>query len=441
MRKPLAIFLGLYALILVLLIPSKGLWMDEIIDLNGVRGAPDVNAVLAFVPGNAGGVPLGYLVDFAMIRTFGYSVAAVRIPSILFTALACAGVFILARQTGLRWPMLAVVAYAVSPMTLRYALEARPYAQASCWGIFASVMFLSLARQPNIGKAVGYAALVALGLYTQPYSIFVPVAHLLWLVFAKQKSRTILLAGSAVALAALSFLPWFFKIHSAWQGTLSSGTRFAVSGKDLLVIPHELMGTGYIGAGLTLLAVVIALGWSTISTDQKFFWAIYAAIPLMLVPAADAYFGYFLAARQLIFVLVPISILIAASAQVRWGLLVPAALLIAMVYEDVRWIRRPGEGWQPAASQLSQFTQQEADPGNCAMFIPSGARSMYLFFEPHVIVCDEGTFAHFAGVALALSPDQPPSAYTGARQELERAGFRKYADLRVSDPLIDVYHK
>src|ERR1051326_7355855 len=169
MRKALTIFLGVYALILVLLIPSKGLWMDEIIDLNGVRNASDVNGVLDFVPGNAGGVPLGYLVDFAMIRTFGYSVAAVRFPSILFTVLACAGVFILARQTGLRWPMLAVIAYAVSPMTLRYALEARPYAQAVCWSVFASVAFVSLVRQPSSGKAAGYAALVAAGLYAQPY--------------------------------------------------------------------------------------------------------------------------------------------------------------------------------------------------------------------------------------------------------------------------------
>src|SRR6185295_4105431 len=152
MRKALTIFLGVYSLVLVLLIPSKGLWMDEIIDLNGVRGASDVHGVLDFVPGNAGGVPLGYLVDFAMIRTFGYSVAAVRFPSILFTVLACVGIFILARQTGLRWPLLAVLAYATSPMTLRYALEARPYAQAACWSILASVVFLSLVPQPSVGK-------------------------------------------------------------------------------------------------------------------------------------------------------------------------------------------------------------------------------------------------------------------------------------------------
>jgi len=433
MRKALTIFLGVYALILVLLIPSKGLWMDEIIDLNGVRGASGVNGVIAFVPGNAGGVPLGYLLDFAMIRTFGYSVAAVRIPSVLFTVLACVGVFMLARQTGLRWPILAMVAYALSPMTLRYALEARPYAQVACWSIFASVVFLSLVRKPAIGKAAGYAALVAAGLYTQPYSIFVPLAHLLWLVLVPPKSRTILLTGSAVALAALSFLPWFLTIHAAWQGALSSGARFAVSRRDLLVIPHELMGTGYVGAGLTLLAVIIALGWSSLPAQQKLFWVIYAAIPLVLVPAADSYFGYFLAARQLIFVLVPVSILIAACTQVRWGILVPAALLIAMAYEDVRWVRRPGESWQAAAAQLKE--------AGCTIFIPRGIQTMYAYFEPELAACNENSLTSFESIALAVSPDQPASAVVEARQKLNQAGFRKLADLRPADPRIELYRK
>ena len=80
MRRALPIFLGVYALILVLLIPSKPLWVDEIIDLTGVRAASDVNGVLAFVPGNAGGVPLGYLLDFGMIRVFCFSVAAFDAP-------------------------------------------------------------------------------------------------------------------------------------------------------------------------------------------------------------------------------------------------------------------------------------------------------------------------------------------------------------------------
>ncbi len=91
------LFLGLYAATLIPLLTARPLWVDEIIDLGGVRDA-SFRAVLDFVPRNAGGVPLGYLVDFAMIRLFGYSVFVVRLPSILFTVLTCAGVYILARQ-------------------------------------------------------------------------------------------------------------------------------------------------------------------------------------------------------------------------------------------------------------------------------------------------------------------------------------------------------
>ncbi|MCU1336294.1 MAG: Conserved transrane protein [Bryobacterales bacterium] len=428
------LFLALYTVTLVLLIPVKPLWVDEIIDLGGVRDVSDVHGVLDFVPSNAGGVPLGYLVDFAMIRWFGYSVFAVRLPSVLFTVLTCAGVYMLGRQTRLRWPLLAAILYAVSPMALRYGLEARPYAQAACWSVFATVVFVSLTRRPALWKSASYAALVAAGLYTQPYSIFVPVAHLIWLAFVKAKRRVIWLAAPAVAVASLAFLPWFFKTHAAWQGAVTSGVRFAVSGKDLMVIPHELMGTGFAGAALTLIAIVVALAWSSWSKEEKLFWVLYTTIPLILVPAADAYFGYFLAARQVIFVLVPISVLIARCADVRrWGIVLPVVLLGAMVYEDVRWVRRPGEGWQAAAAQLNE--------ASCTIFLPSGARTMYVFFEPQLRACDENNLMTFETIALALSPDHPASAYADAQQKLAQAGFRKIADLRTAEPRIELYRR
>jgi len=430
-RWVLYLFLGLYAAILILLIPVKPLWVDEIIDLNGVRNA-DLHGVLAFVPGNAGGVPLGYLVDFWMIRLFGYSEFIVRLPSVLFTVLTCLAVYILAWQANLRAPLLAAILYAVSPLTLRYALEARPYAQAACWSAFSTVVFLSLVRKPILGKAARYAALVALGLFTQPYSIFISVAHLIWVVLVKRNMRAAWLAGSAVALASLTFLPWYLKAHAIWQGAVSSGVRFFVTGKDLLVIPHELMGTGYGGAALTAIAIVVALAWSSWYREEKIFWVHYALIPLLLVPAADAYFGYFLAARQMIFALVPISILVLASADVRrWSIVLSVALCAAMVYEDVVWMRRPGEGWQVAASQLKT--------AECSIFVPTGARTMYMFFEPQLHACDENSLTTVGTVALALSPDQYEDVYVAARQKLLQAGFRKVDDVRTANPRIELY--
>jgi len=430
----LYIFLGLYAIILLLLLRSKPLFMDEIIDISGVRDASDVSGVLDFVPRNAGGVPLEYLLDFAMIRLFGYSTFVVRLPSVLFTVLTCAGVYLLARQTRLRMPLLAAILYAVSPLAMRYALEARPYAQAACWAAFSSVAFLSLTRRPTLAKATGYAALIAAGLYAQPYSIFVPVAHGIWLLLThsvKEKPRVVLFAGTALALASLAFLPWFLKAHAFWLGALNSGARFMVTPKDLLVIPHELMGTGFAGAALTGIAILMALGWSSWYREEKIFWTHYAVIPLLLVPAADAYFGYFLAARQMIFVLVPISVLLVACMEIRWGWVVPAALLVAMMYEDVRWIRRPGEGWEAAAVQLKE--------AGCTIFLPAGARAMYAFFEPRLTACNENMLTPFESVALAVSPGQPESALVQTRQKLDQTGFRKVADLRASDPRIELY--
>jgi hypothetical protein len=200
-----------------------------------------------------------------------------------------------------------------------------------------------------------------------------------------------------------------------------------------MVIPHELMGTGYVGAALTVIAIVVALA-SAWSKEEKLFLALYTAIPLILVPAADAYFGYFLAARQMIFALVPISILIAACADVRrWGLVLPVALLLAMVYEDVRWIRRPGEGWQAAAALLKG--------ASCTVFVPGGARTMYVFFEPQLRACDENALMNFETIALALSPDQPTSAYADARQKLDQAGFHEVSDLSTTDPRIELYRR
>jgi len=436
-RPALSVFWVAYTAVLMALLPEKPLWVDEIIDLGGVRNA-DLRGVLEFVPQNAGGVPLGYLTDFAMIRWFGYSVFLVRLPSVFFGVLACAGVWNLARQTGLSSPLLAAVLYASSPLVLRYNLEARPYAQAACWSVVSTVAFLRLVRRPAFAKAAVYAALITAGLYTQPYSVFIVVAHLVWLVLTRNFCA-LPVAGGAAATAGLAFLPFFLKTHAAWQGMVTSGARFTVSFRDLAVIPHELTGAGYAGAALTVITIFVTLAGSPLKKSDKLLWTLCATLPVILVPAADASFGYFLAARQMIFALAPISILVAACADIRrWGFVLPVVLLAAMLYEDVRWIRRPGEGWESAAAQL---TQPMSEPGSCAMFVPSGARTMYVYFQPQIRACDEGALAGASAVALALNPDQPPAEIAAARERLERAGLQKTTDLRAENPRIELYRR
>ncbi|MGD0498266.1 MAG: glycosyltransferase family 39 protein [Bryobacteraceae bacterium] len=450
-NRGLLLFLALYAIVLVFFLEAKPLTLDEIIDMIGVRNS-SVRAVLDFAPRNAGGVPLGYLCDLAMIRLFGYSVFAVRLPSAVFSLIACVGVYALARGGGLRRPLWAVICYAAFPLQVRYAMLARPYAQAACWSVLATIVFLKLVNsRPGIGLAVLYSILVAGGLYAQPYSIFAPVAHLVWLASTRsprQGDRPLVLAGGAVAAASIAFLPWFFRAHAVWREAIGSGMFFAMTYKSLLLIAHELPGAGYLGFGLTLIGALLGLRLSPLlSAGQKLFWGLYIVVPLSCVLAADAYFGYFLAIRQFIFILVPLAVLIAMAAEtlmnagrLRWGLLAPGCLLAAMLYQNVHSMARPGEGWQAAASALSR---QASAPGACNLFIPPDSLVLYAFFQSQLpqTVCDSYRLSASDTIAVAIRSNGMEASYSEAKQRLNRAGFSKAANLSVGEPRIELYRR
>ncbi|HEX4169736.1 MAG TPA: hypothetical protein VHZ55_30090, partial [Bryobacteraceae bacterium] len=54
----LALFLSLYGVLLLFLLPRYALWLDEIIDLRAIRDF-DFPVLIRWIPVNAGGVPLG----------------------------------------------------------------------------------------------------------------------------------------------------------------------------------------------------------------------------------------------------------------------------------------------------------------------------------------------------------------------------------------------
>src|SRR5690242_16169053 len=105
--------------------------------------------VLAYVPHVSGNVPIYYVFQFGSVHLLGFSAFSGRLPSAISSVAACAGVFFLARRLGLRWPLLATGIFALFPLQLRYALEARPYELALCLSIWASVAFLRVMERPE----------------------------------------------------------------------------------------------------------------------------------------------------------------------------------------------------------------------------------------------------------------------------------------------------
>jgi uncharacterized membrane protein len=416
---------------LLCLLPRLSLWLDEILDLIGVRFY-DLPRLIEYVPKNSGGVPLGYLVQVASVRALGYSPFAGRLPSAVFSILGAVGIVLLAKRFGLRWPALALAVFCLFPLQLRYALEARPYSQALAISIWMTLAFLRLRETPTPARIFLYWACIVAGLYTQPYSVFVAVAHFCWIVLSPSngtKKRLLWTAGGALFLAALAFLPWYAYAHQFWRESIeTSHFRSTINLKTPLLILRELVGAGYPGAILVLAAAGFGLAKSFRSDRDGLFWTLQLACPVFLALLADVMFGYFLAIRQMIFVLAPLAILCAAGWEVLMARRrIPAAiygclLLSILVYEDFEFFARPREDWQAASNLLAQ----EINQGRCAIFLPADSDRLYEFFNPDVSnrACPSDLTTARA-VTVAVSPYESISAQRAFEARLSGLGFSR----------------
>jgi uncharacterized membrane protein len=255
-RAGLFLFLGAYACVLAALLPVLSLRLDEIYDLIVARMA-SLGDVLAYVPHVSGNVPLNYILQFWAMSLLRSPVWAGRLPSAIFSVAACGGVYVLAKKSGLRWPILAVAIFALFPLQLRYALEARPCALGLCLTVWSTVAFLGVADRPEAApRAVLYGLSIAAGLYTFPFTLFVALAHLTWACLAR-RWHLVLTAGIAVGIAGLVFAPWYLHSVAMWRESVTAGRlKDTIGWRVIPMILRELPGAGYIGTGLMLIDVV-----------------------------------------------------------------------------------------------------------------------------------------------------------------------------------------
>lgn len=379
----LLFFLAAYAAALAILLPRLSLWLDEILTLIGAR-QPDFASLMSYLKTVPGGAPLAFLVPHWAIAVFGYSVFSARVMSAVFSVAACPAIFLLGRRLGLRAPLAAVLVFALCPLQFRYAMEARPYALAVCVSAWSTVLFLSMLEQPRSAlRPVLYILLTAAGGFTLAYALFVPAAHLAWLVLTPQGRRAgrRVLASSmaAVTITAVALLPWYIHFRADWRGVNQEQQLGPWSWRPVLVFLKELTGIGYWGTGLMLIGVAWAL-WRAVPPARRGFWILNALAPMALVPAGDFAFGYFFAIRQMIYVLAPLALLFAAGAEAlgKKGNLLLAVFLAASLYQDVQWFLRPREDWQAASSAAASALSQ----GGCVIFFPAGQDQMFTFFQP-----------------------------------------------------------
>lgn len=395
------LFLTTYSAILLWLLPKLSLWLDEILDMMG--SSRPLSGVIEWAVINPGGVPLGYLVHWASFQLLGMSAFSARLPSAIASVAACAGIFVVGRRVGLRAPILAVIVFALLPLQFRYALEARPYAIALAISVWTIVVFDQILKRPGTGRLPLYGLLAVAGLYVQPYSVFILAAQFVWVVARPlPNGRGSILATQVGAVAA--FIPWVL-YAGAWSTPLSIVEGDQATGwRSLGLIAHEITGMGYPGTVLMVLGIVLGVR----SVAQRSLWLLYLAVPILGALTLDLTFGYFLAIRQMIYAIVPMTILFACGVESlsRSRAKVSAALLAALVggslYADVNLFFRPRENWQAAAAEL----KSEAAQGACLVFVPANSEVYYTFFSPELpgAKCPSGPLPPSRRIAVAVGP-------------------------------------
>ncbi len=379
--RPAVIVTVLYTLVVLALLGALPFWLDEVLQLIGTRPAATSMDVVRYVPQNPGGVPLGYLVQHAFLKLVGVGRLTARIPAAVFGVASVWLVALLGRRLGLRSPWLAAALFAVLPITLRYATEARPYSQAIFLSLATVFTGFQLADNPGILRFVLHLLTVAAALYTQPFTVFVPAAQVFWMAW-RESRRSAWTTAAALAVGSLLFLPWMAYARGGWSNTIATSQfQFVFTPKTPLMLLREMTGAGY--AGTICLLGAAFLGWRSpkLSRDTKWLLVMIPGLCFAGGLAADAAFGYFIAIRQFLWVLPPLVLLaaegLASSTRVtQVGLL--AFLLGSSGAASYKHFAYPHEDWEAAAREI----EASLGPGQCLEVITPDQAIYYEFFRP-----------------------------------------------------------
>lgn len=431
---------GLYLAILFLFISTKPLWLDELIQLQATSGT-SFHQLLQHVVQNAGGVPLGYVVQHWFLSVLGTNPTSARLPSVL-TGAGSLGIFLLmGRRLALRGRILAACLWVICPLTFRYSLEGRPYMQAMLLAMLAVLAQLRLRETCRAVWAILLAACLIATVYSQPYAVFGLLGFAVCNTWQHRGLKYFTLTCSAYALAGMAFLPWLLMAQASWVGAIShthGGFQWnlALAG----VVFRECVGDGYFAAvPIALLGVYgahVCIRGSRHDPGMQLMAAIISSVVFALL--ADARFNYFFATRQVIY-MVPFLLLLAAEgAATLWErhrsltIVLVMAFSVASVTKDYHHLADHNENWDRLSTALIRGVD-----GGCIL-LPTEETpviaAIYRTFRPEIsdrlcssrlaphVIMPVHSYSDPAGVSLAVGA---LSARGMARVATERIGFAR----------------
>jgi 4-amino-4-deoxy-L-arabinose transferase-like glycosyltransferase len=437
-RLRIAVACGLYAALLLWLMRLLPFWLDEILQLVATT-RPSFAAFLDCVRTNPGSVPLGYLLQFWLISTFGLGLFTARLPSVLASVLGVLALAALARESGVRNRTVLVVAFMVLPIQLRYAVEGRIYSYGMLFAILATWCLLRLDHSPGWGRAAWYALAVAASFYSQGFAALIQPGQVLSLA-AGRRWRSFAYAASGLAVAALLFVPWYAWSKSGWNETITrSEFRFQASPRVLLALVREISGDGW-AASLPLLAGAV-VGFRRIErrTAHLLAWGVASGVVLGL--AADYASSYFFAIRQFMYI-VPGLLLLSVYGLLEYRRSAVAGMLVLLflggsLFKNYGYFHEQREDWVSAARLLRSTAAQ----GYCIAFVPKDEPRLYSVFEPPLERSRCSSPPSAPRVALATSFYISDADRKIAAGKLIASGYLSTGELSAGGTTITLYRK
>lgn len=186
--------------------------------------------------------PLYYVMVRLWVQIFGDSPTGIRSLSAVISLLMFPCVYWLCLELFeshlVGW--VAIALFAVSPLQLYFAQEARQYGLWMVEILLSSIALLRSIRLGNLRNWIGYSLALTLGLYTHLFTILVAIAHGIYILIQQQFRFTKVLGIYLIAsfVAFLVFSPWLIVILSHIQTAvnLTNGWSFKLIDNQLELI-------------------------------------------------------------------------------------------------------------------------------------------------------------------------------------------------------------
>jgi len=323
-------YLGLFAIVAVAAILRlinlgyESLWSDEAAIATSVRTAESLRELLQSVKRTTGATPMHELILAAWIP-FGTSEFMLRFPSFLAGVGSVVAIYFLGRRIfNGHVGLLAALLLAFSRFHIRYSQETRFYAIFGLLAICSIIALLRYIERRTPGRWIVLIATHTLCLYSAYFAAFLITSEALYATYllihgrisrAKNPAvtfKTYFALGVGLALAVVSFLPWF--LYAGVSGQVARGIYTALDARWLMSILKALSASsGWSVVGF-LAAFFAGAAYSVrLRRHEGVLLVLVAVLSPFVVLAMINRMGYFFHPRQVFFALPSFLLLVAAG--------------------------------------------------------------------------------------------------------------------------------